>query len=140
MGYNHILNNSQAINGISAGQLLTLPSNGSAHLLDDQSAKHSIELILQEEREESLLQVVSRPYGPSNEQGRASYENRNPQLRASGTQTWGFQKVDLDPDRPVTIIAICQNEGSEPISSQDASPAECNVDYPLKNSKAEAQR
>ena len=100
-GYNHVLNNAHAINGISAGQLLTIPSDGRAQLLDQPPAKNFIESILQKQREEKLPQVVSGPYDPSNVLGGASYydEIRNSKLLASGAQIREFQKVILDPDR-----------------------------------------
>ena len=69
-------------------------------------------------------------------------ENRNPYVRDSGAQTLGIQKVVPCPDIPEAPASPCNIIHCKSINCEsklhlESLIAECNVDYLLKNQKAE---
>ena len=109
-------------------------------------AKRFNESISQNQREESLSQIVSSIYYHSNVIDDAIQdENRNPHVRDPGAQTLGKQKVVPCPDIPKAPASSCNIIHCEPINCESKlyleSPiAECNVDHLLKNQNAEVYR
>ena len=64
LGYNHVPNIVLPVNGLSASQLMTINRDGASQLLNVSPAKRFNELISQNQREESLPQVVQKTSRP----------------------------------------------------------------------------
>ena len=146
-GYTHVPNIVLSVNGLSASQLMTTTfSDGASQRLNVPPAKRFNESISQNQREESLSQIVSSIYDHSNVVDDAIQdENRNPHVRDPGAQTLGIQKVVPCPDIPEAPASSCNIIHCEPINCESKiyleSPlAECDVDYPLKKQNAEVYR
>jgi hypothetical protein len=147
-GYTHVPNIVLSVNGLSASQLMTTTfSDGASQLLNVPPAKRFNESISQNQREESLSQIVSSIYDHSGNviDDAIQDENRNPHVRDPGAQTLGIQKVVPCPDIPEAPASPCNILHCEPIKCESnlylESPlAECNIDYLLKNQKAEVHR
>ena len=147
-GYNHVPNVVLSVNGLSASQLMTtIFSDGASQLLNVPPAKRFNESISQNQREESLSQIVSSIYDHSGNviDDAIQDENRNPHVRDPGAQTLGIQKVVPCPDIPEAPALSCNIIHCEPINCESKiyleSPlAECDVDYPLKKQNAEVYR
>ena len=108
-GYNHAPDIVISVNGLSASQLMTTTfSDGASQLLNGPPAKRFNESISQNQREESLSQIVSGIYDHSNVIDDAIQdENRNPYVRDPGAQTLGIQKVVPCPDIPEAPASPC---------------------------------
>ncbi len=80
---------------------MTNPWDGASQLLNALHAKCFNESILQKQREEILMQIVSGVDDPSNVVNDAIQdENRNSYVRYPGAQTLGIEKVVPCPDIP----------------------------------------
>jgi hypothetical protein len=146
-GYNHVPNVVLSVNGLSASQLMTTTfSDGASQLLNVPPAKRFNESISQNQREESLSQIVSSISDHSNVIDDAIQDkNRNPYVRDPGAQTLGIQKVVPCPDIPEAPASPCNILHCKPVSFGSKlyleSPlTECDVDYLLKNQNAEVHR
>ena len=81
-GYNHVPNIVLPVTGLSASQLRTINRDGALQLLNVPPAKRFNESIMQKQREELLLQVVSGVYDHFNVFDDAIQdENRNPYVQ-----------------------------------------------------------
>ena len=125
--------------------MTTTFSDGASQLLTGPPAKRFNESISQNQREESLSQIVSSIYDHSGNviNDAIPDENRNPYVRDPGAQTLGIQtrKFVPCPDIPEAPASPCNILYCEPISFESKlyleSPlAECDVDYLLKNQNA----
>ena len=110
-------------------------------------AKRFNESISQNQREESLSQIVSSIYDHSGNviDDAIQDKNGNPHVRDPGAQTLGIQKVVPCPDIPEAPASPCNIIHCEPINCESKlyleSPlAECDVDDLLKNQNAEVHR
>ena len=95
-GYNHAPNIALSVNGLSASQwMTTIFSDDASQLLNVPLAKRFNESISQNQREESLSQIVSSIYDHSSNvfDDAIQDENRNPHVRDPGAQTLGIHKV-----------------------------------------------
>ena len=95
----------------------------------------------QDQREELPLQVISRPFDPSNVfYGTSQDENRNPQVQVSGAQGLRAQKVLLrqtNSPPPVAVVDPRPPDMPEPKYVREDPPAECDIDTQKKISRAE---
>ena len=98
--YNPVPNFALSVNVLSA-RLMTMSRDGASQLLNVLPAKRFNESISQNQREESLQQIVLGVYDHSNVVDDAIQdENRDPHVRDPGAQTLGIQKVVPCPDIP----------------------------------------
>jgi hypothetical protein len=102
--------------------MITIPRDDASQHLNVQPAKRLIELISQTSQEESLQQIVSGAFNPSNVLDDASQdENRNSHVLYSGVQISGVHEVFPCPDipealaSPCNITSLCKLKPSDPI-------------------------
>ena len=127
-GYTHVPNIVLSVNGLSASQLMTTTfSDGASQLLNVPPAKRFNDSISQNQREESLSQIVSSIYDHSGNviDDAIQDENRNPHVRYPGAQTLGIQKVVPCPDIPAfpvpTFRRLLPHHATYSIASLSAS-------------------
>ena len=97
--------------------MTTTFSDGASQLLNVPPAKRFNESISQNQREESLSQIVSSIYDHSNVTNDAIQdENRNPHVRDPGAQALGIEEVVPCPDIPEAPASPCNILHCEPIS------------------------
>ena len=114
--YNHVTNFALSVNGLSA-RLMTMSRDGASQLLNVLPAKRFNESISQNQREESLLQIVSGGSDPCNDVDDASQdESINPHVRYPGAQTLGIQKDIPCPYIPEAPASPCNIIHCEPIN------------------------
>ena len=115
---------------------MTIARDGASQLLNVPPAKRFNESISQNQREESLSQIVSSIYDHSCNviDDAIRDENRNPHIRDPGAQTLGIQKVVPCPDIPEAPASPCNILPCEPIKCEfnlylESPLAECDIDY-----------